>query len=54
MPRKAARPIGIDIRLVRLLAAKLGLRAQFEDIKFPTIIPGVTSGRYTSASTRSP
>ena len=39
-------PDGIDIRLARLLAAKLGLRAEFEDIKFPTIIPGVTSGRY--------
>ena len=39
-------PDGIDIRLVRLLAAKLGLRAEFEDIKFPSIVPGVAAGRY--------
>jgi len=37
---------GIDIRLVRLLAEKLGLRAQIEDVKFPAIVPGVSSGRY--------
>jgi polar amino acid transport system substrate-binding protein len=37
---------GIDIRLVKLLAEKLGLRAEFEDIKFPTIVPGVANGRY--------
>ncbi len=39
-------PDGLDIRLVRLLAAKLGLRAEFEDIKFPSIVPGVAAGRY--------
>ena len=39
-------PDGIDIRLVRLLAAKLGLRAEFDDIKFPSIVPGVAAGRY--------
>jgi polar amino acid transport system substrate-binding protein len=37
---------GIDIRLVKLLAEKLGLRPEFEDIKFPAIIPGVVNGRY--------
>ncbi len=39
-------PDGIDIRLVRLLAAKLGLRPGFDDIKFPSIVPGVAAGRY--------
>ena len=39
-------PDGIDIRLVKLLAGKLGLRPEFEDIKFPAIVPGVASGRY--------
>ncbi len=39
-------PDGIDIRLVKLLAGKLGLRPEFEDVKFPAIVPGVASGRY--------
>ena len=39
-------PDGIDIRLVKLLAGKLGLTAQFDDIKFPSIVPGVAAGRY--------
>ena len=37
---------GIDIRVVSLLAAKLGLKADFDDIKFPAIVPGVSNGRY--------
>jgi polar amino acid transport system substrate-binding protein len=37
---------GIDIRLVTLLAGKLGLKADVEDIKFPAIVPGVSNGRY--------
>ncbi|MBE9605137.1 ABC transporter substrate-binding protein [Acetobacteraceae bacterium H6797] len=40
------KPDGIDIRLMTLLAAKLGLTPQFDDIKFPSIVPGVSSGRY--------
>ncbi|MBO1073339.1 transporter substrate-binding domain-containing protein [Roseomonas marmotae] len=43
---EAGGPDGIDIRLMQLLAGKLGLKAEFEDIKFPTIIPGVVNGRY--------
>ena len=39
-------PDGIDIRLVRLLAMKLGLKPVIEDVKFPAIVPGVSSGRY--------
>ncbi|GAC1345102.1 MAG: hypothetical protein NVSMB18_24080 [Acetobacteraceae bacterium] len=37
---------GIDIRLMKLLAEKLGLRPEIEDVKFPSIVPGVASGRY--------
>lgn len=40
------KPDGIDIKLVTMLAQRLGLRAEIEDIKFPTIVPGVSSGRY--------
>lgn len=40
------KPDGIDIRLITALAQRLGLRAAIEDIKFPTIVPGVSSGRY--------
>lgn len=39
-------PDGMDIRLVKLLAAKLGLKPVIEDVKFPAIVPGVSSGRY--------
>lgn len=40
------KPDGIDIRLVTMLAQRLGLRPDIEDTKFPTIVPGVSSGRY--------
>lgn len=39
-------PMGIDISLMKVIAAKLGLKFTFDDLKFPAIIPGVTSGRY--------
>ena len=35
------KPDGIDIRLITMLAQRHGLRAEIEDIKFPTIVPGV-------------
>lgn len=38
--------VGIDISLMKLLAAKLGLKFELEDMKFPTIITGVSSGRF--------
>lgn len=38
--------VGIDISLVKLLAAKMGLQAKFDDLKFPSIVPGVQTGRY--------
>jgi polar amino acid transport system substrate-binding protein len=37
---------GIDIDLVRLLGEKLGLKVEIEDVKFPSIVPGVSNGRY--------
>jgi polar amino acid transport system substrate-binding protein len=31
---------------MKVISAKLGLKFTFDDLKFPAIIPGVTSGRY--------
>jgi len=39
---------GIDIRLLNVLAAKLGMKLEFDDVKFPVIVPGVTNGRYNA------
>jgi polar amino acid transport system substrate-binding protein len=38
--------VGLDIDLMKMIAAKLGLKFEYEDVKFPTIIPGVQSGRF--------
>jgi len=43
---EAGAMVGIDISLMTLLSAKLGLKPEFEDIKFPSIVPGVSTGRY--------
>lgn len=37
---------GFDVDLFDAVAAKLGLKAKFENAKFDSIIPGVTSGKY--------
>ena len=37
---------GIDIDLIRLIAEKLGLRLELTNVKFPSIVPGVTTGRF--------
>ena len=37
---------GIDISLMQLIAAKLGLKAEINDLKFPAIVPGVQTGRF--------
>ena len=42
--------VGIDISLMKLLAAKLGLRPDFDDLKFPASARAATR----SASTSSP
>jgi polar amino acid transport system substrate-binding protein len=39
-------PTGIDIALMKVIAAKLGLKPTFDDLKFPAIVPGVSTGRY--------
>jgi polar amino acid transport system substrate-binding protein len=38
--------IGFDVDLFNAVAAKLGLKAQYESAKFDAIIPGVQSGKY--------
>jgi polar amino acid transport system substrate-binding protein len=40
------KPDGLDIRLVTALAARLGLKPNFTDVKFPAIVPGVQTGRF--------
>ncbi|MEU1104635.1 ABC transporter substrate-binding protein [Streptomyces tibetensis] len=39
-------PIGFNPDMARLIAAKLGLKLQINNIKFDTIITGLQSGRY--------
>ncbi len=38
--------VGFDVDLFNAVAAKLGLKAQFQNAKFDSIIPGVVSGKY--------
>jgi polar amino acid transport system substrate-binding protein len=38
--------IGFDVDLFNAVAAKLGLKAEFQPAKFDAIIPGVESGKY--------
>ena len=42
----AGDPEGIDIDLVTLVAEKLGLTVDITNVKFPSIIPGVNTGRF--------
>jgi polar amino acid transport system substrate-binding protein len=39
-------PVGWDIELFAAIAAKLGLKADFQPAKFADIIPGIGSGKY--------
>lgn len=39
-------PTGIDVHLMGIIAAKLGLELAMDDVKFPAIVTGVNSGRY--------
>jgi polar amino acid transport system substrate-binding protein len=43
---EGGKPQGIDVRIVRLLGEKLGLRTEITDVKFPAIVPGITEGRF--------
>jgi polar amino acid transport system substrate-binding protein len=44
-------PIGLNPDLARLVAKKLGLRLQFQNTAFDTIIPGIDGGRYDFTAT---
>jgi polar amino acid transport system substrate-binding protein len=37
---------GLDVDVMTILAAKLGLKIEVADLKFPAIIPGVQTGRF--------
>ncbi|GGO54930.1 amino acid ABC transporter substrate-binding protein, PAAT family [Roseovarius pacificus] len=39
-------PTGIEVDLIRVIGAKLGLEVEFNDMKFPSIMPGVSSSRF--------
>lgn len=39
-------PVGFDIDLVRAMAGRLGLRAEFTIVPFDGIIPGLKAGKY--------
>lgn len=41
--------VGLDPDLMKVIAAKLGIRARFERAGFETIIPGLQAGRYDMA-----
>ncbi|WP_156094452.1 transporter substrate-binding domain-containing protein, partial [Lentzea aerocolonigenes] len=39
-------PIGFNPDMARLIAAKLGVKLQIQNVKFDTIIPGLQGGRF--------
>ncbi|MFG2716121.1 ABC transporter substrate-binding protein [Streptomyces goshikiensis] len=43
------RVVGVDVDLGKAIAAKLGLKAQFQDAKFDGILAGVLAGKYDLA-----
>jgi polar amino acid transport system substrate-binding protein len=48
-------PIGFNPDIARLIAKKLGLGLKIDNVKFPTVIPGLQAGRYDfTASTMGP
>jgi polar amino acid transport system substrate-binding protein len=42
----AGKPAGLDLELMKALAARMGLRTTISDIKFDSIVPSVDNGRY--------
>ena len=44
-------PEGFNVDIARLIAAKLGLKLQIDNVKFDTIVPGLTGGRYDFTAT---
>lgn len=44
-------PEGFNVDISRLIAAKLGLKLNIQNVSFDTIIPGLTGGRYDFTAT---
>ncbi|TWE10261.1 ABC transporter substrate-binding protein [Rudaeicoccus suwonensis] len=44
-------PEGFNVDISRLIAAKLGLKLQIDNVAFDTIVPGLTGGRYDFTAT---
>ncbi|MFT4135481.1 transporter substrate-binding domain-containing protein [Microbacterium sp.] len=44
-------PAGYNVDIARLLAAKMGLELEIEDVSFSTIVPGLTGGRFDFTAT---
>lgn len=44
-------PMGYNVDIARLLAAKLGLKLKIANVSFDTIVPGLTGGRYDFTAT---
>ena len=44
-------PVGFNVDIARLIAAKLGLKLDIKNVSFDTIIPGITGGRYDFTAT---
>lgn len=47
----ANEPVGFNVDFSRLIAAKLGLKLDIQNVQFSTIIPGLTGGRYDFTAT---
>lgn len=44
-------PEGFNVDIARLIAAKLGLKLQIDNVKFDTIVPGLAGSRYDFTAT---
>lgn len=42
----AKQPVGFNVDIAKLLAAKLGVKLDIQNVAFASIIPGLTGGRY--------
>jgi len=40
------KPAGIDVEMIELLTKKLGIKAEYTDAKFATLVPSIQSGRF--------
>lgn len=44
-------PVGYNVDIAQLIAAKLGLKLKIDNVSFDTIIPGIAGGRYDFTAT---